>query len=79
MKCVKRITTEHWALTYLKYSRAHYEQFAQSTIRNNNLKQDSLQPVNLSLYLERVSSLLESDDPLELAIALAAVTGRRGA
>ena len=73
----EHLTTEHWALTYLKYDRAHYEQFAQSTIRNNNLKQDSLQPVNLSLYLERVSSLLESDDPLELAIALAAVTGRR--
>ncbi len=73
----EHLTTEHWALTYLKYDRASYEQFAQSTIRNNNLKQDSLQPVNLSLYLERVSSLLESDDPLELAIALAAVTGRR--
>ncbi len=73
----EHLTTEHWALTYLKYDRASYEQFAQSTIRNNNLKQDSLQPVNLSLYLEQVSSLLESDDPLELAIALAAVTGRR--
>ena len=70
-------TTEHWALTYLKYDRAAYEQFARSTTKNNNLKQDSLQPVNPHLYLEAVSSLLDSDDPFELAIALAAVTGRR--
>ena len=70
-------TTEHWALTYLKYARAAYEQFARSTTKNNNLKQDSLQPVNPHRYLETVSSLLDSDDPFELAIALAAVTGRR--
>ncbi len=73
----EHLATEHWALTYLKYSLAEYQQFAQSTTSNNNLKQDSLQPVNPQLYLERASSLLESDDPYELAIALAAVTGRR--
>ena len=70
-------TREHWALTYLKYDRADYEEFAKSTIRNNNLKQDSLKPVNPELYLEAVDSLLKSPEPLELAIAIAAVTGRR--
>ena len=70
-------TTEHWALTYLKYTQADYEKFAEATTANNNLKQDSLKPVNKQLYLEAVSSLLESSQPEELAIALAAVTGRR--
>lgn len=46
-------------------------------LANNNLKQNSLKPVNKQLYLEAVSSLLESSQPEELAIALAAVTGRR--
>ena len=73
----EHLATEHWALTYLKYSQAEYEQFAQSTTSNNNLKQDSLQPVNPHLYLEQASTLLDSDEPLEVAIALAAVTGRR--
>jgi hypothetical protein len=73
----EHLTTEHWALTYLKYDRTSYEQFAKSTISNNNSKQDSLQPVNLALYLENVNSLLRSSQPSELAIAIAAVTGRR--
>jgi hypothetical protein len=73
----EQITTEHWALTYLKYSQADYEQFARSTIVNNNLKQDSLQPIALQLYLEAVSALLNSSQPLELAIAIAAASGRR--
>ena len=68
----EHLATEHWALTYLKYSLAEYQQFAQSTTSNNNLKQDSLQPVNPQLYLERASSLLESDDPYEMAISFAA-------
>lgn len=73
----KHSTTEHWALTYLKYDRADYEKFAKATTANNNLKQDSLKPINKQLYLEAVSSLLESSQPEELAIAIAAVTGRR--
>lgn len=73
----EHLTTEHWALTYLKYTQADYERFAKATTANNNLKQDSLKPVNKQLYLEAVSSLLESSQPEELAIAVAAVTGRR--
>ena len=73
----EHLTTEHWALTYLKYDRASYEQFAETTTRNNNLKQDSLQPINRDLYLETVNLLFKSSDPRKLAIALAAVTGRR--
>jgi hypothetical protein len=73
----ERSTREHLALTYLKYDFDTYEQIARSTTRNNNLKQDSLQPVNLALYLETVRSLLSSSQPLESAIAIAAVTGRR--
>ena len=73
----EHLTIEHCALTYLKYTQADYEKFAQATIANNNLKQDSLKPINKQLYLEAVSSLLESSQPEELAIAIAAVTGRR--
>ena len=73
----ENLTTEHWALTYLKYSQADYKKFAKATTANNNLKQDSLKPINLELYLEAISSLLESSQPEKLAIALAAVTGRR--
>jgi hypothetical protein len=73
----EHLTTEHWALTYLKYDRADYEEFARSTIANNNLKQDSLKAVNPVLYLEAVDSLLDSSQPLDLAIAIAATTGRR--
>ena len=74
---VEHETTEHWALTYLKYDRAEYEQFAEATTRNNNLKQDELQPIQRDRYLEMVSSLLESQEPLELAIGIAGATGRR--
>ena len=73
----EHLTIEHWALSYLKYTQADYERFARSTVANNNLKQDSLKPINKQLYLEAVSSLLESSQPEELAIAIAAVTGRR--
>ena len=73
----EHLATEHWALSYLKYTQADYERFAQATTANNNLKQDSLKPVNKQLYLEAVTSLLESSQPEESAIALAAVTGHR--
>lgn len=73
----EHLATEHWALTYLKYDQATYSEFARSSIRNNNLKQDSLQPINLQLYLEAVNSLLYSSESMELACAIAAVTGRR--
>ena len=74
---VEHETTEHWAITYFKYDTPTYERINTATTRNNNLKQDSLQPVNLDLYLQVVSSLVSSSEPLELAIALAATSGRR--
>ena len=73
----EHVKHEHWALTYLKYDRATYEKIAMATTSHNNLKQDSLQPVNLQLYLETVDSLFHSSHPLDLAIAIAATSGRR--
>ena len=73
----EHVKQEHWALTYLKYDRATYEKIAMATTSHNNLKQDSLQPVNLQLYLETVDSLFHSSHPLDLAIAIAATSGRR--
>ena len=44
---------------------------------NNNIKQDHPQPVRLIPYLDKINLLLKSNSYAELAIALAAVTGRR--
>ena len=54
-------TREHLALTYFKYDRSDYEEIARSTSKNNNLKQDSLQPINYKRYLERICFLLGQD------------------
>jgi hypothetical protein len=68
---------EHYALTFLKYDQETYARIAAQTITNNNRKQDELQPVQFTPYLEVAQQLLQSDDPYELAVAIAAVTGRR--
>jgi len=68
---------EHYALAYLKYDRGTYAKLRSTTTGANNQRQDNLQPVNLLLYLAKAQELLHSDEPEELAIAIAALTGRR--
>lgn len=71
------VSQEHFALAYMKYDRAMYAALKKPTIEANNERQDDLQPVCLDAYLERVTQLLQSNQPEELAIALTALTGRR--
>jgi hypothetical protein len=68
---------DHFALDYLKYDSTTYSQFAGISAERNNLKQDNLQPVNPDIFLAVASDLLTSLDPFDLAVGLAATTGRR--
>jgi hypothetical protein len=70
-------TQEHFALYYLKYDRATYQQIRGEGTAANNNRQDNLQPVPLQRYLDTAVELLASNDERQLAIALAALTGRR--
>jgi Telomere resolvase len=69
--------TDHFALDYLKYDSATYSQFAGISAERNNLKQDNLQPVNPDIFLAVAADLLTSADPFDLAVGIAATTGRR--
>jgi hypothetical protein len=68
---------DHFALDYLKYDSATYSQFAGISAERNNLKQDNLQPVNPAVFLAVAADLLASADPFDLAVGIAATTGRR--
>jgi integrase len=68
---------DHFALDYLKYDSATYSQFAGISAERNNLKQDNLQPVNPAVFLAVAADLLNSADPFDLAVGIAATTGRR--
>lgn len=70
-------TQEHFALYYLKYDRATYQQIRSEGTAANNSRQDNLQPVPLQRYLDTAVELLASNDERHLAIAIAALTGRR--
>lgn len=70
-------TQEHFALDYLKYDQAIYQQIRGEGTAANNSRQDNLQPVPLQRYLDTAVELLASNDERQLAIALAALTGRR--
>ncbi|PSB40735.1 hypothetical protein C7B80_32730 [Cyanosarcina cf. burmensis CCALA 770] len=70
-------TQEHFALYYLKYDRATYQQIRSEGTAANNSRQDNLQPVALQHYLDTAVELLALNDERHLAIALAALTGRR--
>ncbi len=67
----------HFALDYLKYDSATYSQFAGISAERNNLKQDNLQPVNPDIFLAIAAGLLTAADPFDLAVGIAATTGRR--
>jgi hypothetical protein len=69
--------TDHLALDFLKYDAATYSQFAGVSAERNNTKQDNLQPVNPDAFLAIAAELLQSADPFDLAVGIAATTGRR--
>ncbi|MFE4107999.1 protelomerase family protein [Almyronema epifaneia] len=71
------LSREHYALKHLKYDLATYQTLRQSTTANNNKRQDNLQVIPLQRYLDQVMQLLQQDDERLLAIAIAALTGRR--
>jgi hypothetical protein len=68
---------DHFALDYLKYDSATYSLFAGISAERNNLKQDNLQPVNPDVFLAVAADLLDSVNPFDLAVGIAATTGRR--
>jgi len=70
-------TQEHFALDYLKYDQATYQQIRGEGTAANNSRQDNLQPVPLQRYLDTATELLASNDERHKAIAIAALTGRR--
>jgi len=70
-------TQEHFALYYLKYDQATYQQIRGEGTAANNSRQDNLQPVPLQRYLDTAVELLAFNDERHLAIAIAALTGRR--
>ena len=66
----------HYAYTVMKYG-DEYTDIAQHDNARNNQKQDTLKPVQFDRYLELARELLMSHDHNDLAVGLAAVTGRR--
>ena len=71
------VEREHYALKHLKYDQTTYKRLREQSTAHNNQRQDDLQVVPLQRYLAQVSSLLEGNDSRHLAIAIAALTGRR--
>jgi integrase len=71
------VTQTHFALDFLTYDGATQAQLRGVTTAKNNQRQDDLKPVRVDAYLRRVGELLESEEPEVLAIAIAALTGRR--
>lgn len=68
---------DHRALDFLKYDNVTYSAIAGKSAERNNEKQDNLKPVNPEQYLAKAAELLQSEDPFELAVGIAATTGRR--
>ena len=69
--------TEHYALTYLKYDRHTYTQIRKESVERNAERMDNLRTLPVDAFIERALSLLGSDEPEQIAIALCALTGRR--
>ncbi|MBE9110965.1 hypothetical protein IQ273_16260 [Nodosilinea sp. LEGE 07298] len=67
----------HYALDGFTYPIEVQAQLRATTTQNANARQDDRQPVDLDAYMGKVNLLLASNDPIDLIIAIAAVTGRR--
>jgi phosphotransferase system HPr-like phosphotransfer protein len=73
----KETIQQHYAQLYLKYDPEDYLIFKKEGKQRNNIKQDKPQPIILPRYINKVSELLQSDSYTELAVGIAAATGRR--
>jgi hypothetical protein len=73
----KETIRQHYAQLYLKYDPEDYLTFKKDGKGRNNIKQDKPQPIILPRYIDKVSELLQSDSYTELAVGIAAATGRR--
>ncbi len=67
----------HYALDGFTYPIEVQAQLRAATTQNANARQDDRQPVDLDAYMGKINLLLASNDPIDLIIAIAAVTGRR--
>ncbi|WOD37251.1 protelomerase family protein [Nodosilinea sp. E11] len=67
----------HYALDGFTYPIEVQAQLRAATTQNANARQDDRQPVDLDAYMGKINVLLASNDPIDLIIAIAAVTGRR--
>jgi Telomere resolvase len=77
---VREERSEHWALTYLKYSPEIYESIDKRSQLTNRGKQLNLRLVPLNRYLEVLKGFLNKKGPFEarwLVTAIAGLTGRR--
>jgi len=71
------VTQTYYPLKCLTFDLETQNELRGLTAQNNNTRQDSLVTVELDPYLEQCEALLDSDEPETLAVALAALTGRR--
>ena len=72
--------SEHWALTYLKYTPEEYEKLDTRQAKVNRNRLLNLKTVQLDQYLAAIDNLLHSHEKFAArhqAIAIAALTGRR--
>ena len=67
----------HLAFDLMRYNNDVYTANRKATNVGNNQRQDDPQPFNPDRYLEKVTELLQSQEPEPLAVGIAAVTGRR--
>ncbi|NEQ20341.1 MAG: hypothetical protein F6K28_14060 [Microcoleus sp. SIO2G3] len=70
-------TQTHYAIEYLKLDPETYAEHRAQTNAHNNDRQDNPVDVELDPYLAKVEQLAHSQSPEEMAIAVAAITGRR--
>jgi len=64
----------HYALDGFAYPIEIQAQLRAATTQNANARQDDRQPVDLDAYMGKINLLLASNDPIDLIIAIAAVT-----
>lgn len=71
------VEQRHHAFDFLVYDYETQTALRSQTTKANNTRQDNLACVELDDYMEALTQLLHSDDPLELIVGIAGATGRR--
>lgn len=67
----------HWGLKCLTYPNEIQQAIKQKTTIKNNIKQDDLQPIRADRFIRTAKDLLDAETPYEVAVGVAALTGRR--